>query len=97
MVSERYVQSKLMDLNLLDLNKDSVGTDLQYFYGIYDTIMAEFLETSKVPDGIYKEYCSTFETMNKRYYKTVIDRLDKNYDLFTRIIDLHDKTINNGQ
>lgn len=91
MVSEKFIQSKLEKLKTLDVSRDLIVIELQYYFGLYDVITSECFDNLEVPTGVYKEFCDTYRELSSKHSQIISKRLDNDYKICENIL----KSINN--
>lgn len=77
MVSESFIQRKTEELKKIDVSRNLILIELNYFYGLYDSITTEAYETCTEIDGVYKEFCETYRKVSDAHSKILHQRLDE--------------------
>lgn len=86
MVSESYIQRKTEELKKLDVSRNLIMLELNYFYGLYDSIITESYETCDNIEGAYKEFCDTYEKMRDKYSKILHQQLNNDLVICNKIL-----------
>ena len=77
MVSESYIKRKTEELKKIDVSRNLILIELNYFYGLYDSIKTESYETCTKVEGAYKEFCDTYLQVSDAHSKILHQRLDE--------------------
>ena len=77
MVSESYIKRKTEELKKIDVSRNLILIELNYFYGLYDSIRTESYETCTKIEGAYKEFCDTYIQVSDAHSKILHQRLDE--------------------
>lgn len=87
MVSTEFISKQLNKLKNINLNDNATNMNLHYFYGLYDSIMTEAYEHNIKVDGIYKEFCNTYNSMQKKYTNALLIKMKEDVKLCDRILN----------
>lgn len=90
MVSESYIQRKTEELKKLDVSHNLILIELNYFYGLYDSIKTESYETCTKIEGAYKEFCDVYIQVSDAYSKIVRQRLDEDTKWCDKMLKMRD-------
>lgn len=86
MVSEKFITKQLNKLKKLDINDNVTNASLQYFYGLYDSIITEAYECNIHVNGIYKEYCDTYNNIQEQFTQALLAKMKKDVKICDKLL-----------
>lgn len=86
MMSESFVNNKLVELEQLDINNSSIGYELQRFYGIIEVLNTEVYEEGIKLHGVYKQFADKYWELSKKHSDMIMEQFEKDKVICDRLL-----------